>query len=132
MTRWLQLVSGLVAGAAALGVFQVKYRAESLADQVASLQRDVDQEKEKLLLLKAEWSYLIQPARIQKLAENFYSRLQLQPLEAGQITSIDLLPERPVSVETGNDGDTENALGLEAGLGATITGSLPQGHGVSQ
>ncbi|MHA1188948.1 MAG: cell division protein FtsL [Alphaproteobacteria bacterium] len=129
MTRWLQLVS-------ALGVFQVKYRAESLADQVASLQRDVDQEKEKLLLLKAEWSYLIQPARIQKLTENFYSRLQLQPLETGQITSIDLLPERPVSMESLIEGETENApdnaLGLEMQQSETIAGSLPHGHGVSQ
>ena len=114
MSRWLQLVSVLVAGTAALGVFHVKFRAESLAEQVARLQQEVDSEREKLLLLKAEWSYLIQPARIQKLAENFYSRLQLQPLEAEQITDIDLLPVRPAGLEGDVTGDG-------AAAGSTLT-----------
>ncbi len=126
MTRWLQLVSVLVAGAAALGVFHVKYRAESLAEQVARLQKDVDEEHEKLLLLKAEWSYLIQPVRIQKLAENFYSQLQLQPLEAEQITDIDLLPARRVGL---GDGSVAGGADTRAAAPLTPPGA---GEGVSQ
>lgn len=100
MTRWLQISSIVLAGLAALGVFQIKFRAESIADRVAKAERRLAEEKEMVSLLRAEWSYLIQPGRIQALAERHYQQLQLQPLEAGQIGTLDSLPAKPVAVET--------------------------------
>lgn len=94
MNRWIPIVSAAAVCLSAAAVFQIKFRAETVAQDVAGLQRKVDEEKEAVSALKAEWSYLIQPGRIQELAETFYARLQLQPLEAEQIGTFDMLPER--------------------------------------
>lgn len=98
MMRWLQLASALAVIAAAVAVFQVKYRADAAAARVAELQRQVDEEKERLSLLKAEWSFLIQPARVQELVERHNEALRLEPLEPEQIGRLrdlrDLPPRR--------------------------------------
>ena len=65
MIRWLQVLSVIAAAGAAVFVFQVKYRAEAVAEHAAQLQRELDQENETKSLLAAEWSLLIQPARVQ-------------------------------------------------------------------
>jgi len=95
MMRWIQVVSVVAAAAAAVAVFQIKYRAEAVAERADQLQRELDQEKETQSLLAAEWSLLIQPARVQELVERHSERLKLQPLDPKQITRIENLPMRP-------------------------------------
>jgi hypothetical protein len=95
MIRWLQVVSVLAATGAAIFVFQIKYRAEVVAEQAAQLQRELDQEKETTSLLAAEWSLLIQPARVQEVVDRHAELLKLQPLDPMQITRIENLPMRP-------------------------------------
>lgn len=114
MMRWLQVLSVMAAAAAAVFVFQIKYRAESVAGQAALLQRELDRETETLSLLEAEWSLLMQPARVQELVERHQDLLQLQPLDPAQISRIDLLPMRP----SGPAPDDAAAL-------SAILGSLP-------
>jgi len=106
MMRWLQVISVVAAAGAAVFVFHVKYRAEGVAERAAELQRDLDQEKETMSLLEAEWSLLIQPARVQDLVTRHDDVLELQPLEPRQITKIENLPMRP----TGPAPDDEEAL----------------------
>ncbi len=103
MIRWLQFVSVIAAAGAAIFVFQVKYRAEAVADQAAELQRGLDQEKETLSLLEAEWSLLLQPARVQDLVERHSERLKLQPLDPAQITRLENLPMRPKGPEPADE-----------------------------
>jgi hypothetical protein len=92
--RWLQAVSVIAVILAAIAVFQIKYRADAVAARVAELQRQVDEEAERLSLLKAEWSYLIQPGRIQGLVERHNDRLELQPVEPSQIGRVRDVPMR--------------------------------------
>ena len=94
MTRWLQLASVLAVTASAAFVFQVKYRSEAVAERVADLQRAVDEEREAISLLKAEWSYLIQPSRVQDLIERHQERLELVPVSPEQIGTFADLPMR--------------------------------------
>ena len=98
MIRWLQIGSVVVAAVAALTVFQIKYRAEAVSERVADMQHRVDKEKEAISLLKAEWSFLIQPSRIQALVERHRDRLQLVPLDPAQVTHLDTIPARPVGL----------------------------------
>ncbi len=95
MTRWLQVMGVVAAAGAAVFVFQVKYRAENVAERASALQREIDRENENLSLLKAEWSLLIQPARVQELVGRHAEVLKLQPLDPKQITRIENLPMRP-------------------------------------
>jgi len=98
MIRWLQLSSVAVVAVAALVVFQLKYRAEAVSERVAALQEKVDREKEAINLLRAEWSFLIQPSRLQALVDRHNERLQLQPVDPDQIVHLDTLPARPVGI----------------------------------
>jgi hypothetical protein len=106
MIRWLQVVSVVAAAGAAVFVFQAKYRAEAVAERAAELQRQLDQENETTSLLEAEWSLLIQPARVQELVDRHAELLQLKPLDPKQITKLENLPMRP----TGPAPDDEAAL----------------------
>lgn len=106
MIRWLQFLSVVAAAGAAIFVFQVKYRAEAVADRAAGLQRSIDQENETVSLLKAEWSLLNQPVRVQELVARHAELLKLQPLDPTQITKLEKLPMRP----TGPAPEDESAL----------------------
>ena len=108
------LIFAVVIGAAV--VFNMKHDAENAAERVARLQRAIDQEEGKIDLLKAEWSVLNQPARLQGLVERYNAYLQLEPLDAKQIASIDDLPTRPIEFTPFNDGP----LGGYASGGAVI------------
>ncbi len=99
MTRWLQILSVVAAGIAAVFVFQVKYRAEHVAQSVVNLQRELDEENEAVSALKAEWSFLIQPSRVQELATRHAEALKLVPLDPTQIVTLDKLPFRPAGPE---------------------------------
>jgi len=106
MIRVLQVVSVIAATVAAIFVFQVKYRAEKVADRAAALQRQVHQEAEAVSLLRAEWSLLNQPTRVQELVSRHAEELKLAPLDPMQIVRFDQLPPRP----TGPAPDDEAAL----------------------
>ena len=106
MIRWLQVLSVIAAAGAAVFVFQIKYRAEAVADNASDLQRTLDAENETLSLLQAEWSLLIQPARVQDLVERHAELLKLTPLDPAQITKLENLPMRP----KGPEPDDEAAL----------------------
>jgi hypothetical protein len=108
MIRLFQVGSVAVVAAAALFVFQLKYRAEADSERVSELQRKVDSEKEAISLLKAEWSFLIQPSRIQALVERHRQRLQLRPLDPQQITHMDMIPARPVGFVTADTSPLQN------------------------
>jgi hypothetical protein len=100
MIRWLQVASVLAVTASAAFVFQVKYRSEAVAERVAGLQRAVDEEREAISLLKAEWSYLIQPSRVQDLIERHQGRFELVPVSPEQIGTFADLPMRRFAVPT--------------------------------
>lgn len=114
MIRWLQVVSVIAATGAAVFVFQVKYRAEAVAEQASRLQREVDQENETVSLLKAEWSLLNQPARVQDLVGRHADVLKLQPLDPVQITKLEQLPMRPKGPEPVDEEALSAILGEEA------------------
>ena len=126
MIRWLQVASVIAASSAAVFVFQVKYRAESVADRAAQLQRQIEQEQETLSLLEAEWSLLIQPARVQELVERHADLLKLQPLDPAQITKIEDLPMRPAGPAA------DDKAALSAILEGQIEGMEIEGMGEEQ
>lgn len=117
MVRYLNIffLFLVVVGAAAL--YDMKLGAKDSASRVAELQREIEAEEEAIRQLKAEWSVLNQPDRLQRLVERYNDVLKLQPLDARQIVSADELPARPVMLEPiGGQG----ALSGYAGAGAAV------------
>ena len=97
------LLAAMIIGAVV--TYDMKYKAEIAADKVARLQAAIAREKDMLTVLKAEWSMLTQPARLQSVVEKHADYFQLAPFAPEQIATIDEIPLRPVGVH-GSASDT--------------------------
>ncbi len=83
------LVLGLVA--LAYVIYQVKYEARSLDEEIASLGKQIDEERDALAVLRAEWSLLNRPERIERLAQKY---LNLAPAQPQQLVTVDTVSDR--------------------------------------
>src|SRR5262245_41557091 len=83
------LVLGLVA--LAYVIYQVKYEARALDEEIVSLGKQVDQERDALAVLRAEWSLLNRPERIERLARKY---LKLAPAQPRQLVTVDTVSAR--------------------------------------
>lgn len=73
-------------------VYNTKYDARQAAKRLSDLRHDITQEEELISVLRAEWSLLNEPSRLEDLASRY---LELAPLEVGQMATIRELPHRP-------------------------------------
>jgi cell division protein FtsL len=81
----------LLAALVGFGLFHVKYRVQKLEDRLARINRDIVREQEQIHVLRAEWTYLNRPERIEQLAKKY---LDLVAPKASQMSSIAQLPMR--------------------------------------
>ena len=80
---------------AAAYVYEIKFESTLRAERIAKMRGDVQRERDAIAALRAEWTTLENPARIQGLARR---HLHLRPAEATQYDALDRLPERPPSI----------------------------------
>lgn len=73
--------------AACVGValFQVKHEVLDIEQQLKVAVRQISHEEDSLHVLKAEWSYLNEPSRLQALAEKY---LDVAPVGAEQMVTL--------------------------------------------
>lgn len=69
-----------------LGLYQTSYKVEQLGRQLHALNARIDMERRNLHVLRAEWVYLSNPARIEVAARK---HLNLQPTTTSQITRVE-------------------------------------------
>ena len=93
----LILLAAMLVGAAV--TYDMKHKAELAADRVAALQADIARQKQEIILLKAEWSMLTQPSRLQATIQSYADHFQLQPFSPDQIATIDEIPMKPVTID---------------------------------
>jgi hypothetical protein len=91
------LVVLMMAGAAA--TYQMKHRAEQAAQRVARLNANIAKERETIALLKAEWSLLSQPGRLQSVISRYKDHFNLEPFAASQVATLDEIPLKPATSE---------------------------------
>lgn len=82
----LFLIGGLVA--LSFVIYEVKYDTHEMEERVASLRLDIRKERDAIAILRAEWSHLNRPERIERLARK---HLGLQPVQARQMISVERL-----------------------------------------
>ena len=92
---------------AAADVYKIKYESTLQAEKVARLRGEIRREQDMIANLRAEWSKLDRPDRIQDLAQR---HLTLKPIEATQFDSLDRLPEKPVEIVPPGSADPIGAL----------------------
>ncbi|HKO07899.1 MAG: hypothetical protein ACHQRJ_11625 [Alphaproteobacteria bacterium] len=94
---WLWLCTALGLG---FGVYELKLQVQGLEQRLVKANRDILADEEAIHVLKAEWSYLNQPERIDTLARKY---LDMVPLAGGQYGSFDALAERGDGAAAGSN-----------------------------
>ena len=93
-------------------LYNMKYEVQSYRLVVKKLEWQLAYEREAIQVLKAEWSYLNRPERLQRLAEQY---TELRPVKMEQIVTLEGLPERRMELTP----ELNPSLGGYAGLGGT-------------
>jgi len=92
---WVFIIAGI-----SLALFQVEQKVQQREEELAQLNQQILKNQEALHVLKAEWSYLNQPSRLEGLNDKF---LSLAPVTGWQIAKISDLPFRsPAEAVPGN------------------------------
>ncbi|CDX20457.1 conserved exported hypothetical protein [Mesorhizobium sp. ORS 3359] len=99
MFRTSDIVLIAVMVSAAALTYKTKREAEEQLAAVQRIQAQIRYEEDTIDLLKADWSLLTQPSRLQKLADIYKSQLGLEPVGARQIGGLDDIPVKPVTIE---------------------------------
>jgi hypothetical protein len=106
-------------GAAAV-TYRIKQGAENELEHIQKIKTQIRLEHDTINLLKADWSLISQPKRLQKLVDLYQAQLNLQPTSSEQIVTLDQLPMRPVKMPAPPD----SAQVAQNGRDGVVTGSL--------
>ena len=80
---------------AAADVYKIKFDSTLQAERVAKLRTEIRRERDAVAALRAEWTALDGPERIQALARR---HLPLKPIDVTQLDNLDQLPDRPIDL----------------------------------
>jgi cell division protein FtsL len=103
-------------------VYKIKFEATLQAERVSKLRAEIRRERDAIANLRAEWTQLDRPDRIQALAQR---HLKLRPVEVAQFDALDKLPERPVQLVPPGTADPIGAIIEIFADEEALTGSLP-------
>ena len=93
MRRPVTLAALVLTVAVSYGIYEIKYDVIELEQELGRLNQELIAEREAVKVLKAEWSYLNRPERLERLAARY---LELGPALVRSLASLDELPRRPV------------------------------------
>ncbi|MGB8818751.1 MAG: hypothetical protein WCC66_12610 [Rhizobiaceae bacterium] len=102
MLRTIDIILILVIVSAAAVTYRIKSDSEEQLRQVRILERQIAQEEDAIDLLKADWSLLTQPSRIQRLVDAHKDELELQATDSTQVTGLESVPERGLGEPEGD------------------------------
>lgn len=106
-------------------VYKIKFEATVQAERVAKVRAEIRGERDAVAALRAEWSKLDSPVRIQALAQR---HLKLKAIDPSQFDSLDNLPERPGAASTPDAADPIGAM-LDGTGNDLSTGSVAPAAG---
>ncbi len=86
------LLTVMIIGAAI--TYNMKHQAEEASNRVARLQASIVSEKDAINVLRAEWSMLTQPSRLQSIVTRYSDHFDLEPFAASQIASMTEIPDK--------------------------------------
>jgi hypothetical protein len=112
------LVIGVLVFAAAY-VYRIKMESTVRTERVLRLHADIREQRDAIAALRAEWTRLDAPLRLQGLVER---HLPLKPINATQYDSLKNLPERPARLVQPGDPDP---IGSMISTIAAVAGSAP-------
>ena len=94
MRRFLVFMILMIGGIGIL-LFNVKYKVVGLEQELSQVKRDINNSRQSIHILKAEWEHLNNPGRLQKLAQKY---LNLIPLDQSHYLALSQIPFRDDAV----------------------------------
>ncbi len=83
MIRAATVVWTTLAGCVGFGLFHLKHEVQALEDDLVRLNRQIVAEQQSIHVLKAEWSYINQPQRLEALARRHLDLVPMRPEQLG-------------------------------------------------
>ena len=115
--RLLNLLVIAVLILAASVVYKIKFDSTLQAERVGKLASELRRERNAIATLRAEWSRLDSPLRVQGLPQRHLTTLR--PIVTNQFDNLDRLPDRPPQIATPPGGDPIGAMIVPAAPDAT-------------
>ena len=106
------LAFGFLAGLVIL-IYDMKFETRRLEARAQQLARAIEDEKDNVALMRAEWSHVARPERVEALARDI---LGLEPVKTAQVVTqhdfLDMLARRPVPpAEAGESWQPRDEIG---------------------
>jgi cell division protein FtsL len=123
MLRLLHIIVAAVLVLAAADVYRIKFASTRQAEQVAKVRAEIRRERDAIAALRAQWTELDRPERIEQLARR---HLPLKPIDIHQFDHLDHLPDRRIEIVPPGTRDPIGAI-IEsyAEEEGALTGSIP-------
>ena len=93
MIRPATILIVLLAASLSLTLFVVKYQVQDFEGELVEYNRALTDDRQAIHVLKAEWSYLNQPARLRNLAERYLGLAAVETRQVG--TAAEFFPNLP-------------------------------------
>jgi hypothetical protein len=91
MLRFLNVLAIAALIGSAVYAYSIKYATLYQAERMAKLQRELQSETDSVAMLRAEWSHVAAPVRVEALADKY---LGGQVMELSQIATLSSLPDK--------------------------------------
>lgn len=84
------ILSSCLAGMVGIGLFFIKHEVKEQEARLSELNQEIRGGQEAIHVLKAEWSYLNDPARLRQLSEKYLSMKVMGPSQVATMNSLPL------------------------------------------
>ena len=90
MLRFINICLVVALVALAYVIYEGKYEARALDEDISGLRKDIETEQDAVAVLRAEWSLLNRPERIERVAAKY---LKLAPARPQQLVTLDTVSD---------------------------------------
>ncbi|MBN9070932.1 MAG: hypothetical protein J0H34_04870 [Rhizobiales bacterium] len=122
MFRTIDIIMLAVIVASAAFTYKTKHETESRLSEIRKIEAQIKYEEDTLDVLKADWSLLTQPVRLERLVKLYDADLGLKTVEVTQYARLTDIPKRPLSIEE----LTSDAAIADLGTDDLTTGAVAQ------
>src|SRR5262249_61772731 len=103
MLRFVNICLVLALVALAYVIYEGKYEARALDEDIGGLRKDIETERDAVAVLRAEWSLLNRPERIERLAEKHLKLAPARPEQLVTLATVSYNDFRRASLEAADD-----------------------------
>jgi cell division protein FtsL len=107
----------IITAGVGLGLFHLKYQVMNLEKDHARIQKNIRETKDTIHVLKAEWTHLNDPKRLQRLCEQY---LKIAPIRGSQLVSLTQVTGGEPGGDPGYDRSALDQLVAELASDATL------------